>query len=117
MEIVELARTVIIGSLLALGCAVALIGAVGILRLPDVFARMHAAGMIDTLGAGAVLAALMIEAGLSMITIKLFLIVAFLLFTSPISTHALARAALIGGVRPLTVKPRHTSGEDVPSST
>ena len=86
-------------SLLALGSVMLLIGGIGLVRLPEVFSRMHAAGIIDTLGAGAILAGLMIEAGLTLVTVKLALIVILILFTSPTATHALARAALHGGVR------------------
>ncbi len=86
-------------SLLALGSVMLFIGGIGLMRLPDVFSRMHAAGIIDTLGAGAILAGLMIEAGLTLVTLKLALIVVFILFTSPTATHALARAALHGGVQ------------------
>ncbi len=86
-------------SLLALGSVMLLIGGTGLVRLPDVFSRMHAAGIIDTLGAGAILTGLMIEAGLTLVTLKLALIVVFILFTGPTATHALARAALHGGVQ------------------
>jgi multicomponent Na+:H+ antiporter subunit G len=82
------------------GAVMLVIGAIGIVRLPDVFARMHGAGIIDTMGVGSVLIGLMLQAGLSIVTIKLALIVVFILFTSPTSTHALAQAALHGGVRP-----------------
>ncbi len=91
------------------GAAAALIGGFGLLRLPDVFARMHGAGMIDTLGLGAILVGLMIQAGFTLITVKLLLIVAFVFFTSPMTTHALARACLNGGVRPLA-RDRSTDG-------
>ncbi len=82
------------------GSVMLVIGSIGIVRLPDVFARMHGAGIIDTLGAGAVLLGLMVQAGFTGVTIKLILIVVFILFTSPTTTHALARAALGGGVSP-----------------
>jgi multicomponent Na+:H+ antiporter subunit G len=82
------------------GSAAALIGGLGLLRLPDVFARMHGAGMIDTLGLGAILVGLMVQAGLTLITVKLFLIVLFVLYTSPVVTHALARACLNAGIEP-----------------
>ncbi len=95
------------------GGAFALIGGVGMLRLPDVFARMHGAGIIDTLGLGLILVGLMIQAGFTLITVKLILILIFVLYTSPAATHALARACLHGGVRPLA-EPQETSGE--PSS-
>lgn len=83
------------------GAAAALIGGYGLLRLPDVFARMHGAGMIDTLGLGAILVGLMVQSGLTLVTVKLFLILMFVFFTSPMSTHALARACLNAGVQPL----------------
>ena len=87
--------------LLLTGCACLLISAIGLIRMPDLFTRMHAAGIGDTLGAILVLAGLMLQAGLSITLIKLVLILFFLLFTSPTACHALARAALIGGQKPL----------------
>ena len=101
--------------LIIVGSVLALIGAIGIIRLPDVFARMHAGGMIDTLGAGMILAGLAVQSGFSVVTVKLFLIIAFLFYTTPTSTHALARAALAGGLKPLVDK--QTDEEDEPSKT
>lgn len=95
------------------GGALAMIGGIGLLRLPDVFTRMHGAGMIDTLGLGLILIGLMFQAGLSLITVKLILIIVFVLFTSPTTTHALAQACLFAGVRPQAAQ-KDTSGE--PSS-
>ncbi|MGH6898378.1 MAG: monovalent cation/H(+) antiporter subunit G [Geminicoccaceae bacterium] len=82
------------------GAAAALIGGLGLLRLPDVFARMHGAGMIDTLGLSAILVGLMIQAGFTLVTVKLLLVVLFVLYTSPVVTHALARACLNAGIQP-----------------
>jgi len=86
--------------LLIVGSVMLIIGGIGINRLPDVFSRMHAAGLIDTMGACSILIGLMLQAGLTIISIKLVLIVVFLLFTSPTTTHALARAAVNAGVLP-----------------
>ncbi len=86
--------------LLITGSCFAMIGGLGVIRLPDVYARLHGAGVTDTLGAGAILAGLMVQAGLSQATIKLFLIFVFLLFTSPTSTYALANAAFTRGIKP-----------------
>jgi multicomponent Na+:H+ antiporter subunit G len=86
---------------IVLGAAFCVIGAIGMIRLADVFARMHGAGMIDTLGAGLIMIGLMFQAGLTMVTVKLILIMIFILYTSPAATHALALAALNGGVKPL----------------
>ncbi len=79
------------------------VGSIGVLRLPDVYTRLHAAGMTDTMGAGLVLVGLSFQEGLTLITVRLLMIWAFLLFTSPIATHALARAALHGKVEPIRV--------------
>ena len=77
-----------------------LVGTVGVLRMPDVYTRLHAAGMTDTMGAGLLLLGMGFQAGISLITVRLVIVYAFLLFTSPIGTHALARAAIVGGVEP-----------------
>ena len=79
------------------------VGSIGVLRFPDVYTRLHAAGMTDTMGAGLVLVGLSVQEGLTLITVRLLMIWAFLLFTSPIATHALARAALHGKVEPIRV--------------
>lgn len=77
-----------------------LVGTIGVLRMPDVYTRLHAAGMTDTLGAGFLLLGMCFQTGLTLLTLRLILVYAFLLFTSPIGTHALARAALSGKVEP-----------------
>ncbi|MGB0747747.1 MAG: monovalent cation/H(+) antiporter subunit G [Magnetospiraceae bacterium] len=82
------------------GSAITVIGTVGLIRFPDVYARMHATGMTDTLGAGLIILGLVLQATGILMAIKLVMIIVFLLYTSPISTHALARAAIAGGLRP-----------------
>jgi len=77
-----------------------LVGTIGVLRMPDVYTRLHAAGMTDTLGAGFLLLGMCFQTGFTLLTLRLLLVYAFLLFTSPIGTHALARAALSGNVEP-----------------
>jgi len=80
-----------------------LTGSVGLLRLPDIFTRLHAAGMTDTMGAGFLILGMCFQAGLTLVLVRLLIVYAFLIVTSPIATHALARAALAGGVEPYTV--------------
>jgi multicomponent Na+:H+ antiporter subunit G len=82
------------------GVALCAIGAIGALRLPDVYTRMHGVSLIDTGGAFLVLLGLALQAGFGLVSVKLVLIYAFLVFTGPITTHALAAAALQSGVRP-----------------
>ncbi|MCR4378877.1 MAG: monovalent cation/H(+) antiporter subunit G [Rhodospirillales bacterium] len=80
------------------GVFFALTGALGIIRFPDVFSRMHAAGMVDTLGIGLILVGLMFHADDWIVVVKLGLVILFIFFTSPTTTFALARAALDDGM-------------------
>jgi multicomponent Na+:H+ antiporter subunit G len=98
--VIEVLRDIASWALLVSGGGLCIIGGLGLLRLPDVYARMHAAGITDTLGAGLILAGLMVQGGLGLVTIKLILILVFLLFTSPTSTYALANAAYRRGLAP-----------------
>lgn len=86
-----------------------LAGGIGLLRLPDFFTRVHAAGVTDTMGAGTILVGLMLQAGLTQTSIKLALIALFMLFTSPTASHALAQAALHGGLKPQFGEPQGDS--------
>ena len=85
--------------LIGIGSFSLIVGALGVLRLPDVYTRMHAASITDTLGAGTIILGLIIQAGLTLVAGKLFLILIFLFFTSPASSFALAHAALSSGVK------------------
>lgn len=86
--------------LLTLGGISVLIGGIGALRLPDLYTRMHAASVTDSLGALLILVGIMLQAGLSLATIKLAAILLFLLLTSPTASYALAAAARIAGHEP-----------------
>ena len=77
-----------------------LVGGIGILRLPDLYTRMHAASLTDTLGTLLLLLGIMLQAGLTLATIKLVAIALFLLLTGPTATYALANAALLSGLKP-----------------
>ncbi len=84
------------------GAFFCVVGGVGLLRLPDFFSRTHAASLTDTLGAGLILIGLMFQGGWSLTTVKLGMILFFLLLTSPTASHALAKAALAAGRTPWT---------------
>ena len=88
-------------ALLLLGSFFVLVGGVGVLRMPDVFTRMHAAGLTDTMGSFFILVGLMLQTGFDGVTLRLVLVLAFLWFTSPVASHALAKAALHGKVEPI----------------
>jgi multicomponent Na+:H+ antiporter subunit G len=89
--------------LMGAGSIFILVGALGLVRLPDFYTRMHAAGVTDTLGAELLLLGMMLQAGLSLVTLKLVLISLFIFFTSPTSTHAVANAARVMGLRPVSI--------------
>ncbi|MBL4848322.1 MAG: monovalent cation/H(+) antiporter subunit G [Planctomycetes bacterium] len=91
--------------LLALGVFVALTSAVGVLRMPDFFTRIHPAGKNDSLAQLLVLGALLLQATSWQVAVKLLMISAFLLVTTPSSTYAIARAALVDGRQPWTGDP------------
>ena len=73
--------------LLGTGSVLLVIGAIGLHRLPDFFSRTHAAGITDTGAAGLILLGLILQAGLSLVAVKLLLILLFLWFTSPTASH------------------------------
>ena len=93
------------GACLLGGAAFLVIGAIGLVRLPDFFTRIHATGVIDTLGIALTFAGLVILAGWSLPAVKLVLILCFMLLTGPTATHALAKAALHGRLDPLSGRP------------
>lgn len=95
-----LALDIVSWLLLTAGGVFVLIGGIGALRMPNLYTRMHAASVTDTMGAVLVITGVMMQAGLSLATIKLAAILMFLLITSPTSSYALASAALLSGIRP-----------------
>ena len=97
---IDVAVEVLAGALLLGGVFFAVVGGIGLVRLPDLFSRMHGSGMTDTLGAGLILTGLALHSGFDLVTIKLIAVLFFLLVTSPTATHALCRAALAQGLEP-----------------
>ena len=77
------------------------VGVIGVLRLPDFYTRLHAVSVCDTMGAGLVLVGLMLQGGLSLVTVKLLLVFYFMMFTGPTAVHALAKAAMQSKQKPL----------------
>ncbi len=82
------------------GSAFVVIGAIGTLRFPDFWSRLHAASITDSAGTILLIAGMCLQAGATLITVKLLIIGAFLFITGPTSTHAIANAALVTGLRP-----------------
>tara|TARA_R110002073_G_scaffold21465_2_gene75599 strand:+ start:2901 stop:3272 length:372 start_codon:yes stop_codon:yes gene_type:complete len=91
------------------GLVFVLAGAIGVIRLPDFYTRMHAAGVTDTLGAELVILGLILQAGDWQTMAKLALVGLLLFLTSPTATHAVANAAHRAGHKPdlAHFKPTH----------
>ena len=85
---------------LLLGAVLGIVGGIGMHRFPDFYTRLHAASITDTLCAALFLLGLGFQAGLSLATLKLFLIFIFIFVTSPTASHSLANAAMHGGLQP-----------------
>ncbi|MEE9348218.1 MAG: monovalent cation/H(+) antiporter subunit G [Robiginitomaculum sp.] len=99
-SVLEWGLTLLSGGLILIGVFFVLAGALGLLRMPDFYTRMHAAGMTDTLGAEFILMGLMVQSGFSQMTFKLLLVAFFLFVTSPAASHAIANAAHKSGLKP-----------------
>lgn len=82
------------------GALFTVIGGIGMLRMPDFYTRIHAASVTETGGMLLVMAGLVLQAPDFLVGVKLVLIAAFLLLTSPTAAHALAHAALKDGIKP-----------------
>jgi multicomponent Na+:H+ antiporter subunit G len=99
---IELASWVLI----LLGSFFTIVGALGIVRMPEIFTRMHAASVTDTLGTGFLILGMALQAGFGLVTLKLVFLLALFFFTGPVVTHALAQACLHEGVKPLLAEDR-----------
>jgi len=110
---VSLALDIASWAMLCAGGLFVLVGGIGALRMPDLYTRMHAASLADTLGAMLILGGVMLQAGLSLATVKLAMILVFLLLTGPTSSYALANAALLTGrVEGLAMRQKKDGWED-----
>jgi multicomponent Na+:H+ antiporter subunit G len=99
------------GVSLLVGGLFCLVGGIGLLRMPDFFTRMHAASVTETLGVGLVLFGLVLQAGWTLIAVKLLMVGLLVFFVSPTASHALARAALVRGVKPVLADTGETSSK------
>jgi len=97
--------------LIMLGSFFTVVGALGLVRMPDIFTRMHAASVTDTLGVALLIGGMCLQAGFTLVTLKLLFLVALFFFTGPVVTHALAQACLHEGVRPVLAEDRRIRDE------
>src|SRR3989337_1405040 len=92
--------------LILAGSFFTVVGGIGLVRMPDVYTRMHAASVTDTLGAGLLIFGMMLQAGFTLVTLKLLFILGLFFFFAPVVTHALAQAALHENVEPRLAEDR-----------
>lgn len=95
----SLAIELVSWALLGAGAAFCVIGGLGLVRLRGFFPRTHASSVLDAGGAGLILAGLILQAGWSLVAVKLVAIGVLIFFASPTATHALANAALARGLK------------------
>jgi multicomponent Na+:H+ antiporter subunit G len=96
----ELIVNIIAVALMAAGLFFMIAGAMGLLRLPDFYTRLHATGKCDTLGEILIILGFMVFEGVSFISVKLFFLLVFLFITNPVGTHAIMKAAYVTGLPP-----------------
>ena len=87
------------GGFLVVGACFSLLAALGLLRLPDIFTRLHAATKAGTVGAGFVLLAVAFGSLDVSVALRALGGIAFIVLTSPIAAHLLARAAYLSDGR------------------
>lgn len=104
MDLFDLLLQIVAIISLSLGSMGVIFGALGLIRLGDVYQRMHGAGIIDTGGAGLILFGLLLLSPDWTVAIRIVLIGALLVFTSPTATHAIARAAGLAGIKPILAR-------------
>jgi multicomponent Na+:H+ antiporter subunit G len=92
---------IISGAFIITGALSIIIGLLGVFRMPDFYTRLHAASIIDSMGTMLIIFGLMLYSGFNLISFKLFLIMIFILVTTPTAAHALAKSALHGKLKPV----------------
>ena len=86
--------------LLTVGGLFVIVGGIGALRMPNLYTRMHAASVTDSIAPVLIIAGIMLQAGATLASVKLAAILLFLLLTGPTASNALASAALLAGIKP-----------------
>jgi len=86
--------------LFAIGSLIMILGAVGVIRFPDVYTRLHASTKCDTGGAISILLGVALFLGLNMTSLKILSILFLIFLLNPVASHALARASYKYGIKP-----------------
>ena len=96
---------------LLMGCFLGISGAVGIFKFDEFYSRMHAASVTDTLCVFFIIIGLVLQAGFTLITVKLLFALALLWLTGPVASHALIRSAYQTGLKPKLTTTRKESAK------
>lgn len=94
-------KDIVSWALMITGGVAVVSGAIGLVRFPDFFSRIHAAGVTDTGGAELIIIGMLLQAPDWIVAAKLIFIGVFLFLTSPVATHAVAHAAWMTGFKPM----------------
>ena len=97
-------RELIATILLLIGFFFIAISAIGVIRLPDFYSRLHSSGMGETLGLMISFLGLAVFEGLNLMTIKLLIVFLLVFLANPIGTHILGQAAIKSGLVPWEIK-------------
>lgn len=95
MTLLEIIQFIFITLFLAGGIFFYMVGVLGLVRLPDVFTRMHATTKCDTMGAGLILIALVIWQGFTYVSLNILVVLIFIWLTNPTAAHYIAKSAYI----------------------
>ncbi len=93
-------KEIISAALLLIGFALMVISAIGVLRLPDFFSRLHASSIGETLGIVLAGIGLAVYHGVNLTSLKILLVVAALFLVNPLGTHLISKAAIHSGKQP-----------------
>jgi len=83
-----------------LGLVFIFFGTLGIIRFPDIYTRLQTSSKCDAAGAVALFVGLMVREGLDLLSLRILIILVFLLLTNPVASHAIVRSAAIRGIKP-----------------
>ncbi len=115
VDVLTLIRMAVSAISILAGLVFVFSGTIGVLRLPDFYTRLHAAGMTDTLGVELILFGLIVQSGFTQMSLKLLMVSFFLFLTSPTATHAVANAAYKAGLKPKLGRYKAPTTEDLTS--
>lgn len=105
-------KTAVTAAFLATGCFLFIVASIGVMRFPDFYTRLHAAGKVDTLGQTFIVLGLLFYSGFSLVSVKLIIIMVFIYIINPTTTHFLAKAAYLHGLKPWVRGDKYEPGTD-----